>query len=269
LKKKKQLPILVVIPHGGVNVPEEVAGYEAVSGFDLFFQSDSCANDLFNFNEKTACTINTDISRLFIDLDRPYTVLPPARDGVIKKTTLYGKPVYNDGVFPDEIAIANMLQRYYFPFHDAIQKTIDTGSIKIIMVCHTMMAVGPTISPDPGEPRPIVSLEHIIENNDGVIETCSEALALSLLEYMKKSLAKENGTIAQKYTIKTTAGDGHILKKFGTGEVPVVRLSITRALFLNDKYFSYDYMRVDELRIRHLKGLLWSAIEKFYSKNFT
>ena len=258
---------MVIIPHGGVKVPDEISGYEAVTSFDLFIQSDSCANDLFNFNDNVASTINTDISRLFIDLDRPYTALPPILDGVVKKTTLYGKPVFYDDMFPDEIAITNMLQRYYFPFHEAVRKIIDTGRIDLILECHTMMAVGPKISHDPGKPRPIVILENRVSHDDTVIKTCGDDLTASLLEYLGKSFFKEESTIAQKYAIRSEPSNGFILKRFGAGKIPVIRLSITRSLFLNDVYFSSDYMRVDELRIMHLKQLIWSAIEKFFIKN--
>jgi len=251
-----------------MQVPDELSGYEAVSEFDLFIQSDTCANDLFYFNSNVADTIKTDISRLFIDVDKPYTALPSDGGGVVKKTTLYGKPVYHEDMFPDEIAIANMLRRYYFPFHDSIKNTINAGAIELILECHTMMAVGPKLSSDPGKPRPLVQLEHMIPLNDTVVNTCEETLACSLLEYFEKSFYKEDGTIAQRYAIKRGASDGFILNSFGKGRIPIIRISISRALFLNDTYFNSDYLRVDELRIQQLKKLIWSAVEKFFIKNF-
>ena len=259
---------MVIIPHGGVRVPGELSGYEAVTDFDLFIQSDSCANEVFNFNERVAATVKTDVSRFFIDLDRPYTALADQGDGVIKKTTLFGKPVFVDNMFPDEIAITNLLHRYYFPCHNAIQKIIDDGEIELILDCHTMLAVGPPLSPDAGKPRPLVLLEHQCLNGNKMIKTSADGMVASLLDYLNKSFLKEDGTIAQKYSIKKEASHGFILKKYGAGGIPFIRLSITRSLFLNDEFFSYDYIRVDELRIQHLKNLIWSAIEKFVNKNF-
>ncbi|TFH42908.1 MAG: hypothetical protein E4G96_02420, partial [Chrysiogenales bacterium] len=116
--KKIRLPILVIIPHGGYTIPEELSGYEAVGTFDLFIQSDSCANEIFSFGDRVTGTVDTGISRLFVDLDRPYTALRPGQDGVIKRTALDGKSVFIEDQFPDEIAIANILQRYYLPFHE-------------------------------------------------------------------------------------------------------------------------------------------------------
>jgi N-formylglutamate deformylase len=266
LKGKKQLPILIVIPHGGCNVPEELFGYEALSKFDLFMQSDACANDLFSFGDRVAATIDTDISRLFMDLDRPYTSLRPDQDGVIKKSTRFGAPVFKDGHFPDEIALANLIQRYWVPFHEAVKKIIGTGSVRLILDCHTMMAVGPKMSRDPGKPRPLVMIEHQVQEKDLVRETCTPGMAKVLMDQMEKSFSDEEYTIAEKFVINDTPAGGYIMKHFAGENIPILRVSLSQSLFLNDTHFSYDYIRVDELRIRRLKSLLWSAIERFARK---
>ncbi len=246
-------------------MPEEISGYEKVSAFDLFIQSDTCANELFNF-DSVALTVQTDISRLFIDVDRPFMSIPPVLDGVIKKSTFYGKPVFLDDTFPDEIAISNLLRRYYLPFHEAIDKTIEAGGIEFILECHTMMAVGPDISPDPGKPRPMVMLENAVAHNGRTIKTCDDPVAAGLLECLEKSLFRENASIAQKYVVGSRPSEGHIMKRLANGKIPIIKMSITRALFLNEEYFNTDYMRVDELRISYLKKLIWTAVEKFFRK---
>lgn len=266
--KKGQHAILVIIPHGGRRVPDELAGYEDVTPFDLFMHSDTCANEIFSFSERIAGTIDTDISRLFIDLDRPYTALPANGDGVIKKTTLEGKPLFRDSHFPDEIAIANMLHRYYIPFHNTIKKILDSGSVKLILECHTMMAVGPKLSRDPGRPRPIILMETAAASQEGAVATCRSDSVEQLKEVLKKSLSREEDTVEEKVVIKSGPCPGYILGRYGTGAIPMIRLSLSRALFLNDRYFSYDYLRVDELRICYLRDLLWEAIEKWYVHNF-
>jgi N-formylglutamate deformylase len=263
LKGHSQLPILITIPHGGCTVPEELFGYEALSRFELFMQSDACANDLFSFGDRVAATIDTDISRLFIDLDRAYTSLRPDQDGVIKKSTRFGKPVFKDGHFPDDIAIANMIQRYWVPFHDAVKKIVSTGSVKLVLDCHTMMAVGPKLSRDPGKPRPLVMIEHLAGEKEKVRETCPAGIARSLMEQLEKSFTDEECTIAEKFFISDTPAAGYILQSFGKLSIPVLRVSLSQSLFLNDTHFSYDYLRVDDLRIRYLSKLLWEAIERF------
>lgn len=268
MRQKSHLPILILIPHGGCQVPEELAGYEAVSRFDLFLQSDTCANELFSFGDRVAGTVDAAVSRLFTDLDRPLTALPPDQDGVIKKSTFLGKPVFRDGLFPDDIAIANVLRRYWSPFHDAVRKIIDTGGIRLILECHTIMAVGPKFSRDPGKPRPIARLEHMIPSDGGAAITCAPALALGLIDSLKKSLSGEEETIAEKITVSREPSGGFILSRYGGEAVPMIRLSLSRALFLNDRYFNIDFLKVDELRIRHLRELVWEAVERFFSRSF-
>jgi N-formylglutamate deformylase len=266
LKGKNQLPILIIIPHGGYNVPEELFGNEAVSKFDLFMQSDTCANDLYSFGDRIAATMDTDISRLFIDLDRAYTSLRNEQDGVIKKSTRFGKPVFRDDHFPDDIAIANMIQRYWVPFHDAIKKIINTGSVRLILECHTMMAVGPKMSRDPGKPRPLIMIEHLVREKEMSRETCGTGLAGGLMEQMEKSFAGEENTITEKFIISDMPADGFIMKSCGNRGIPMLRVSLAQSLFLNDSHFSYDYLRVDDLRIQHLRKCLWESIERFYHK---
>jgi hypothetical protein len=249
-------------------VPDELAGYEDVTPFDLFMQADTCANEIFSFGDRTAGTIDTDISRLFIDLDRPYTALSANGDGVVKKTTLDGKPLFRDNHFPDEIAIANMLHRYYRPFHNTIKKILDAGGVKLILECHTMMAVGPRLSRDPGRPRPIVLMETAAASPAGSVETCRSDAVAQLKELLSKSLAREEGTVQEKVVINNGPCPAYILGRYGTGAIPMIRISLSRALFLNDRYFSYEYLRVDELRICYLRDLLWEALDKWYVHNF-
>lgn len=236
---KKKFPILIVIPHGGLNVPAELSGLHAIDKFTLFVESDTCANDLFSFDDEMIAKIDADISRLFVDLDRhPFLVPPRSNDGVIKKESIDGKKIFINNVFPDEIAITNILKRYYFPFHNTIEKIINTGAIRFIIECHTVMAVGPKNSLDSGRPRPIAIVENIIEKKGSKMLTCPDEFAVYLLESLERSFSDENSTVAQRFTLNKPIFNGYILKKYGLEKIPMIRLSISRSLFLNDKYFS-------------------------------
>jgi len=48
----------------------------------------------------------------------------------------------------------------------------------------------------------------------------------------------------------------------------MVKLSFSKSLFLNEKYFSYEFMRVDELRIKDLREKIWDAVEYTFKSNF-
>jgi N-formylglutamate amidohydrolase len=266
---KRKLPILIIIPHGGYSVPEEMSGLEDLDRFQLFLYADTCANSLFAFEDKVSAKLDTNISRLFIDLDREKTEVPPASgDGVIKKTAHDGTALFRNGSFPDHIAISNLIRRYYLPFHDTIQKIIDTGEVRLIIECHTMLAVSPETSRRPGRPRPIISLENSVESRGKDILTCEKGLAADFADILKKNFSDEKETVTESVQVNNPRTGGHILNTYGRGDIPMLRLSLSKSLFINDRFFSYDFMKVDEIRIQKLKTMLWQSIEKFYRKNF-
>lgn len=265
----KKLPILIIIPHGGYKIPEELSNFVDVTEFDLFMQADTCANEIFDFSKMTSAKLDTNISRLFIDLDRPITAIPPAKsDGIIKDKTLYEKKIFIGNNFPDEIAIANIIKRYQQPYIDAINKILSTDEIKLIIECHTIMPVGPKTCKDAGKPRPLVLLENKTKFRDETITTCSDMLAKDLLFNLGIALGKEEGTITDKVLLKDNEASGYLLEKFGTRTIPMVRLSVSKALFINDDHFNYDYLSVDKIRLKEIRKKIWSGIFKFYKKNF-
>ncbi|MCU0821807.1 MAG: N-formylglutamate amidohydrolase [Spirochaetes bacterium] len=266
---KSHIPILIIIPHGGLNVPDELSGYEQIDKFGIFIESDVCANELFSLEGGNAVKIDTDISRLFVDLDRSLkSITVKSDDGIIKKETVSGRKIFKDKIFPDEIAVSNILRRYYKPFHDTIEKIIKTGGIKFIVECHTMTPVGPRKAPDAGKPRPLINIETIAKTERGSVRTCPDELAEELASIFNKIFNDEESSVAGRTVLNNPRKSSHILNKYGPSGIPMIRLSISRSLFLNDKYFSYDYLKVDDLRINELKAKISTGIEKFISRNF-
>ena len=264
----KKLPILIIIPHGGYNVPDELSGYEKINDFDIFFEADTCANQIFSFENRVAAKLDTRISKLFIDLDRPFSDIPPqTENGVIKKRTLSGKKIFKDDIFPDEIAISNLLRRYYFPFHETVDKILKTGDIKLIIECHTMNAVAPERADDAGNPRPLCSVQNIIPEKNNK-KSCSDESAEILCNCLSKNLANESSSITGIIKLNQPEFGGFVSRKYGAGIIPLLKLSLSKALFMNDKHFSYEYMKIDEIRINQIKKIIWNSIEESYSQMF-
>jgi hypothetical protein len=134
--------------------------------------------------------------------------------------------------------------------------------------CHTMMAVSPKNSPRPGQPRPIISIENSFESDDREVLTCSRELAADFADILKKNFVNENETVTDSVKINNPRSRGYILNTYGRGEIPMLRLSLSKSLFINDRFFSYDFMKVDDIRINRLKSMIWQSIEKLYRKNF-
>ncbi|MBN2040613.1 MAG: N-formylglutamate amidohydrolase [Spirochaetes bacterium] len=265
---RHKLPILVIIPHGGRQIPDELSGYEQIDEFGIFIESDVYANELFNF-DTAVFIVNSFISRLFIDCDRPPVMTSPyPEDGVIKQQSISGRKIFKDTIFPDEIAIKNILNRYYHSFHQRIEKIISDEQIKLILECHTMMPVGPRFASDSGRPRPLINIENINKNGSGKQKTCSDELADFLLSSFKKYFNNEEFTVSEKFSLNKPAFSGYIMEQYGKLKIPMLRLSVSSSLYLNDKYFNYDYLTVDNNRIVELRNKILAGIEKYSAKYF-
>ena len=129
-----------------------------------------------------------------------------------------------------------------------------------------MMPTGPQTSPDAGKARPLILVENSVADGDETRLTCPASFTETLAHHLKKNFSGEDATVAEKVSISERPATGIIIQKYGSGDIPLLRLSVSKALFINDTYFSFDYLRVDDLRIRDLKHRLWDAVEKTAEK---
>ena len=265
----KKLPFLLIIPHGGLDLPEELYGYENVTPINIFFESDAGANSIFSIEHSVYKSIAANISKLFVDVDREYTQLSPITyDGVIKSRTSMNLEVFKDDCYPDEIAISNILNRYYKPFHDSIKAAIKEFNFKAIIECHTHAAVGPKNAPDRGKPRPLVIAGYTVETDSGVKQTASEDMAVELANIVSKNLSKEGDTVSDIFRVSNLYGSGFIAAHYGLSSLPLLTLSISRSLFCNEPFFNLETMKIDDSRLQTISSLVKSSLEKFYSRFF-
>lgn len=254
---QKNQDILILIPHGGYQVPEELKDYTILEKHDIFLEADTGAIELFTFPNTRALYLHTDISRLFIDLDRPYTALKSTSKAVINKTTSRNKDIFLPDHFPDEIALTNILKRHYFPFHKTVEKIISTGQIKLILDCHTVSASAPSS----GEPRPLFTVQNRLQK-DGPQKACApDDRAERLLEVLRKKFSREKGTVSTRFSINHPLFDSFIMEKYCTSGIPIMKLSVSRSLFLNEQHFNFDFLKIDEIRLKALRDKLWECIE--------
>ncbi len=265
----KKMPFLVIVPHGGTTIPEELEEYPRVGKFDVFYESDACANQIFNLEGEVRACLYTHVSRLFVDLDRSFAEVPPACvDGIIKKNTSRGKPIFDGDDFPDEIAITALIKRYHVPFYNAITKFLATGEVRFVLECHTMMSVGASYSSDAGKPRPLVSVQNCIHNTKGMSETAPMKMAEELLRILSREFRREENTVAERFSLNAPMFKGNILKTFGVGKVPMMRLSLSRALFFTEDFLDLKEMKVDEHRIRELRRKVLRTLRLFSERFF-
>ena len=257
-------PILLTVPHGGYQVPEEFAEISAVDDFNLFIEADTCANEIFDLRQSVAAVVSSSVSRLFVDTDRPYwTLQKKEADGVIKTISPNGNRVFADKCFPDGIAASAIIKRYYESFHETIRSILKTGEIKLIVDCHTVMPVGPKNANDAGMPRPLVSVENKIIKNGNTIRTCPDNTAEAFLKAFENSFTKEESGVTAPYILKKETCGGYIMEEYGQSKINMLRLNLSKSLFLNEKYFSPDFIKVDQLRLAEINRKIEDALKKF------
>lgn len=262
----RKLPILIIIPHGGTQIPEELEDIAAVEDFELLISSDTSANEIFRFDKNVSAVLNSPISKLFIDLNRSiYDIPPKTINGIIKKETPYGKNVFQEEYFPDEIAIANLTRRYYQPFHEAIDKITKSGEIELIIECHTIPAVGPKYASDADKPRPVIRISNTIDHKGTFIKTCPDIYAKILLTKLSSQFENENYSVSKPFIINPNPIYGFCIQKH-FDRIPYLRLDISRALFFNEKFFNSDFMKIDQIRLNDIRKKIWNSIEKTYKK---
>ncbi len=258
MKKEK---ILIIIPNGGTSVPEELAPHSIVSDFELFMFSDPLANQLFAF-QKAAGVVDSLISPLFIDLNEHFSKMPPSyTSGVIKTETPNGKQIFEEGVSPDSIASANILRRYYFPFHDAVKRSIMSEEINLIIECRVNPAVGFRNSSDSGVPMPLVRMKYVANNRGKIYETAPKILCDFILSGLRESFKSEPCAAEFPFEISEREMRGEIALN-NSSRIPFISLEICSSLFLNDNHFNPDYMKADQIRLKKLNEKLWNSIEK-------
>lgn len=118
-------PMLLSIPHGGTDIPDELAGHYAPSAAARA-DTDWHLGQLYDFaGEMGISVLAARWSRYLIDLNRPPedSNLYPGQDttGLCPLDTFTRERLYLPGHEPDAVDIARRLEQYWQPYHRQLQ----------------------------------------------------------------------------------------------------------------------------------------------------
>lgn len=252
------LPVLISIPHGGMDIPTELEEDVCITKFDLFDDIDPFVREIYNIGSSAKKIISTNIARTFVDLNRSIQDLPPKNpDGLIKSMTCYEKPIYHLKKEPDEKKIAILIEKYYKTYHREIQKSLKEFDFQLCLDCHSMASEAPSISPDGNaKPRPLFC----ISNQNG--KTCSEEMIHLLGECLKKSfLLKE-----EDLKLNDPFQGGYITKTYGNNPVPWIQIEMNRNLYLSEDWFDKRTLSVNPKRLSELNKMFNEALNHLFDK---
>ena len=249
-----KLPLLLSIPHGGMDIPSELINKVSIDQYDIFHNSDACTLELFDHSDKIAEVVSTNVSSAIIDVDRSKAALPPAEaDGVVKLKTSQGKDVYYEDISTDQDFINKLIENYYEPYHRKIAYRLKEKEIKLAIDCHTMDNVAPDTAEDANQTRPLIS----IGNHHG--KSCDYEILERLADCIQVTFNIGDMDVA----INKPADGGYITKKYGNNPVPFIYLAINKSLYLQDQYFNPDQLKVKQSRIDDLKNRFLDSLSLF------
>jgi len=217
------LPLLLSIPHAGLEIPPEVRSLCILKEKDIIDDSDGGAGEIYMpLKQDVSGLVTTGIARAIVDMNRSEE--DRRKDGVIKTHTCWDVLVYDES--PSDHVVRALIEKYHRPYHSDLSR-LSTG-IELGVDCHTMAEIGPPVGPDAGIKRPRVCLS----NGDG---TCPKGWIESLAACFADAFES-------KISINHPFKGGYIIRSHAK-EIPWVQLELSREEFLSHEGKSERVLR--------------------------
>jgi N-formylglutamate deformylase len=251
-----KLPVLISVPHGGSQIPKEIADRVCITPKDQFEDSDALTQEIYGIKNSVMAFVAGPVARAFVDLNRDIDDRPPKNpDGVIKTMTCLGKPIYHSGQELNDELIELLLKNYYHPYHQSIRTVLDSQkNLKLMLDCHTMEAIGPKLSPDPGKTRP----EFCLGSNHG--NSCPSEIVQHMAYCLKTAFALKDDAVV----IDKPFAGGHITRIYGNQPIPCIQIEMSRKLYLTDPWFDSENLKVSSDRLVQLQKKFLQALNMFF-----
>jgi N-formylglutamate deformylase len=251
-----KFPVLISIPHGGRQIPPEISDRVCITPKDQFEDGDALTQDIYGIKNEVLAFVEGNIARAFVDLNRDVNDRPPKNpDGVVKSMTCLGKPIYHSGKELNDELTHLLLQKYYHPYHDLIRKTLNLNSeIKLMLDCHTMEAIGPEISPDPGKTRP----KFCLGSNFG------KSCPIEIVQRMADCISNAFELDKEDVVIDNPFAGGHITRTYGNKPIPCIQIEMSRAMYLSHPWFDQENLKVLPDRLNQLQNSFLKALKSYF-----
>jgi N-formylglutamate deformylase len=266
----KPLPIAIISPHGGLRVPPELEGRTALNENQIFNEADAYADQIFDFADRVLYWETFPYARALLDMNRPANSLLHHRlgDGVVKRVTSYGEPIYHPRLEPEAELEQFLIHRYWEAWHDRLAMIAADKRVKLVIDCHTMAAVGPDAYDDPTQLRPRVMVANLGDIYGNLYPLRKR---LSASPEATRLLAQQLGELLADLSAFTETGPdsavntpfwgGWDLWAHGGYQQPWLMIELNRALYIGLQSVSTPIVPPDHDRIATLRELIWQGIE--------
>lgn len=256
----KRVPILLSIPHCGVEFPEELKDEYKPDLRQAPDDTDWFVHKLYDFAPAMGITIiHAVYSRWVIDVNRDPESKPLYNDGRIitplcPTTDFFGNPIYMDErKAVDAEEVSRRTEKYYVPYHTRVKELItdiknEFGKV-LLWECHSIRQFVPTIYK---ERFP----DLILGDADG--SSASSGISSTALQTLKGGRYQ----VSYNHPFK----GGYITRQFcdPKNNEHALQLEMTKVNYMDDSEKQYDETRANEMRTL-LKLTLGNLSEKLLS----
>lgn len=258
-------PFIISVPHGGTTIPDEVSDSIALSSEEVIFYSDPATREIYNFRSRVVSFIETAVSRMVVDLNRPpYHLAPKYPDGAIKSITGFGTPVYRDNRFPDINLVHRLMVKYFFPYHEMVDRLMDEHQVRIAFDCHSMLPMGLPDRDEKGRARPLICLGNNGDQNGaprpGILSTCPQELIQGLAQNFRNEFGKEGAVLINS----PYAGGFVSISHHWHRDIPWIQIEVNRGLYERETNGPDQPGFVDKSASGELQGRIWDVLSGFW-----
>ncbi|WP_147803159.1 N-formylglutamate amidohydrolase [Alkalicoccus halolimnae] len=233
--RRKKLPALISVPHGGTFIPEHLRSRCLLTDLDVALDGDTWTKQLFNFRGLTEEFLVMEAARIVVDLNREPTDRPPENpDGVVKTLTVTGKRIWEEDLTASETD--ELIHQWYEPYHEQLMNASLNPAVKIAFDCHTMLDVGPAKGKREWEARPLFCISNRgITGGEagGETVTAEPELMQRLKELLEETFVEEADHTVPLVAVNEPFFGGFITRSHGKrSDIPWIQLEINRRLYL-------------------------------------
>ncbi|MCO6452444.1 MAG: N-formylglutamate amidohydrolase [Caldilineales bacterium] len=266
------LPIAILVPHSGLHVPPELKSTYRLTEDAIFNEADIYTELLYDFRGRVTHWLRFPLARAAIDVNRPND---PRRtrpgDGVVKTQTSYGVACYQPEAFPNPIDEQALVERYWRKWHQQLASIAADRSVRLVLDCHSMAAIGPDLYDDPGALRPHACVANLGDADGEADEqrgriSASPALTRRFAGLLGEALA-DAPTLAPSEPVcrlNSPFWGGWDIWAHANRRQPWMMVEISRALYVGPQLPHSLVQPPNLARIEDLRERIWQAIVGFY-----
>ncbi len=250
-----RVPLVVSMPHVGTSIPSEIEGTMTQAGRRRD-DTDWHLERLYDWLDSLgASLVVANCSRYVVDLNRPPdgASMYPGQDNtpVCPVDTFDREPLYVPGSEPDAAQVRHRLERYWWPYHDALSAELarvrDEHGVAVLWDAHSVRSVVPRFF-----------VGRLPDLNLGTVHgtSCGAGLGERLLEVAQAD-GRHTSVLNGRFV------GGHVSRRHGRPDAGIhaVQLELSQRTYMEEKPpYTFDAGLADQIR-PVLKTMLDAALQ--------